>query len=261
MSSFAAPAGDDVDGVDASHPGRELRRRADDLDIDVDRRGDLTRRPIDRHAGHGECLTHARTHGPELEEVEEALHVIEVRRDRHFCGIEVDRRVVPQSHQGLVVQSQSLVLFEGRAKFWCLLGRVGENSFEATVLIDQLGGRLLPHSGNPGQVVTRIPAKRGVGRILARRHAGLVEDARLVIQRIVGHAALVVEHLHIRITNELITVAIPRDDHYVESRVDGPIGNGRDDVVGLESGDLANDDAEGGEEFLHDSDLLTKDLG
>ena len=96
--------------------------------------------------------------------------------------------------------------------FGRLLVDVGEDPVEPAVRVDQLGRRLLPDAGHAGQVVARVAAQRRVLRVLRRRHAGALDDAGLVVERVVADAAPVVEHLDVRVLDELVGVAVAGDD-------------------------------------------------
>ena len=67
-----------------------------------------------------------------------------------------------------------------------LLVEVGEDAVEAAVGVDQLGRRLLADAGHAGQVVGRVAPQRGVLRVLRRRDAGALDDAGLVVERVVA---------------------------------------------------------------------------
>ena len=47
--------------------------------------------------------------------------------------------------------------------------------------------------------------------------AGALDDAGLVVERVVGHAAPVVEHLDVRVVDELVRVAVAGDDDDVDA--------------------------------------------
>ena len=78
--------------------------------------------------------------------------------------------------------------------------------------VDQLGRGLLADAGDAGQVVARVAAQRRVLGVLRGRDAGALDDAGLVVERVVGDAALVVEHLEVRVAHELVRVAVAGDD-------------------------------------------------
>ncbi len=111
--------------------------------------------------------------------------------------------------------------------------------FEAAVGGDQLRRRLLADPGYAGQVVAGVAAQARVVEVLRGRDAQApLGDARLVVEDVVGDAALVVENLDVRIEHELVRVAVAGDDHDVESLDRGLRGEGGDDVVGFDAGDL-----------------------
>ena len=104
--------------------------------------------------------------GAELEEVEQALDLGRLRRDRQRLEVDaLDRRVVPEQHQLEVLAGPLLVGDQVVAELRRLLVGVGEDAVEPAVLRDQLGRGLLPHAGNAGQVVGRVAAQRGVLRV------------------------------------------------------------------------------------------------
>ena len=179
----------------------------------------------------------------------------------HIGQVELNRSVVAQLHEELVVSRQFLVLLQSASQLGRLLGGVGEDAVEGSVLRHQLRGRLLPHARNAGQVVARVSSQGGVGRILLGSHTGLLDDAGLVVERVVGDASSVVQNPNVRIANELITVAVAGDDHDVESAVHRPVGHGGDDVVGFETRNLDHRNSEGRQDLADDSELLTKDVG
>ena len=65
----------------------------------------------------------------------------------------------------------------------------------------------------------------------------------LVVARVVGHAALDVEHPDVRVLDELVGVAVAGDDEDVVARVAALGGERGEDVVGLEAGRLEDRDA------------------
>ena len=142
------------------------------------------------------------------------------------------------------LRTRCLVLGERRPELRRQLVEVGEHAVEPAVGRDQLGGGLLPHPGNAGQVVARVAAQRGVLGVLRRRDAGAVEDAGLVVEHVVADTAAVVEHLDVRVAHELVGVAVAGDDHDVVAALDGLFGGGGDQVVGLVAGQLDHRHAE-----------------
>ena len=170
----------------------------------------------------------------ELEEVEQPLEFLRVRVDPEVGdGDVVERRVVAQDHQLEVLARPGLVFDQRRLQLGRLRVDVGEDAVEAAVLVDQLGRRLLPDAGHAGQVVAGVAAQRGVLRVERRRDAGLLLDAGLVVERVVADAAPVVEHLHVRVGDELVAVAIAGDDDHVVAVGDEQVDGRGDQVVGL----------------------------
>ena len=92
-----------------------------------------------------------------------------------------------------------------------------------------------PTPGTPGQVVGRVAPQGRVLRVERGGHAGALGDAGLVVERVVGHAPLVVEHLDVGVLDELVAVAVAGDDDDVVARVAALGGEGGDDVVRLEA--------------------------
>jgi len=142
-----------------------------------------------------------------------------------------------------------------------LLADVGEDAIETLVSCDQLGRGLLAHTGNSRQVVARVSAKCRIRRILVGAHAGLFEDACLVVQGVIGDAPLVVQNPHPGIADQLITVPITRDDDDPKATLHRLVGHRGDDVVGLEPAALDGRDPQHRENLFDDAQLLTKGVG
>ena len=84
-------------------------------------------------------------------------------------------------------------------------------------MVDQLGGGLLADPGHAREVVARVAAQRRVLGVLRRRDARALEDPGLVVERVVGDAAAVVEHLDVRVGHQLVAVAVAGDDDHVDA--------------------------------------------
>ena len=150
---------------------------------------------------------------PELEEVEQPLDLVGLGRDRQRVEVDgIERRVAAEHHHVEVLAGSLLAGGEALAELRGLLVDVGEDPVEPAVLVDQLGGRLLADARHAGQVVGRVAAQRRVLRVQRRAHAGLLLDPGLVVERVVADAAPVVEHLDVRVGDELIAVAVAGDD-------------------------------------------------
>ena len=74
-----------------------------------------------------------------------------------------------------------------------------------------------PMPGDAGEVVARVAAQRRVLRVLRGRDAGALEDPGLVVERVVGDAPPVVEHLDVRVGHQLVAVAVAGDDDHVDA--------------------------------------------
>ena len=72
-----------------------------------------------------------------------------------------------------------------------------------------------PTPGTPGRLSDGSPRSAAYCDVLRRRDAGALLDAGLVVERVVGHAPPVVEHLDVRVLDELVGVAVAGDDEDV----------------------------------------------
>jgi hypothetical protein len=168
---------------------------------------------------------------------------------------------VSEEHEVEVLASSRLVRRQVLAQLRRLLVGVGEDPVEAAVRVDELRGGLLADTRHTGKVVGIVATQRGVLRIQLRRHARAFGDPRLVVQRVVADSALVVEHLDVRILDELVAVAIAGDDDDVVAASDDGVRRRRDQVVGLPAGGLELLDAEGVEDLADETHLLSEDVG
>ncbi len=166
-----------------------------------------------------------------------------------------------QQHQLEVLAGPLFVFGQVLAQLGGLLVDVFEDAVEAAVLVDQLGGGLLPHPGHAGQVVAVVAAQRGVLHVQRRRHPGSFLDAGLVVERVVADAALVVEHLDVGVAHELVAVAVAGDDDHLVAGVDELVGGRGDQVVGLPAGQVDRCDADGVEHLADEPHLLAQDVG
>ena len=196
-----------------------------------------------------------------LEEVEQPLHFLVVGRHGESVELDLDRGVAAQRHHLEVVSRATLVLDQRRLQLRGLLTDVSEDAIEAAVLVQQLGRGLLPHPGHAFQVVTGVAAQRRVLGVERRRDTRLLLDAGLVVERVVADAALVVEHLHVWIVDELVAVAVAGDDHHVVPLHLCLLGECGEDVVGLPAGQVEHGDVERGEHLTHQPHLLAQDVG
>ena len=110
-----------------------------------------------------------------------------------------------------------------------------EDLFERPVGRHELRRRLLTDARDAGEVVARVAAERRVHGVLLRGDARTLDDPRLVVQHVVGHAASVVEDLDVRVRHELVGVPVAGDDDHVGPGLGGTRGECGDDVVGFDA--------------------------
>ena len=79
-----------------------------------------------------------------------------------------------------------------------------------------------PTPGTPGRLSDGSPRSAAYCGYCVGRDAGALDDAGLVVERVVGHAAPVVEDLDVRVLDELVGVAVAGDDDDVVARVARP---------------------------------------
>ena len=198
----------------------------------------------------------------ELEEVEEPAHFFGVGLAHAEVGrFEFQLHVADEHHHVGVAAHATFELGQARLEFGRLLVDMGKDAIDAAVFHDELRRGLLADAGHAQQVVRGVTAQRGVLHVQRRRNTSLLFDALLVVQRVVGDAAAVVEHLDEWVFDELIAVAIAGDDDRLHAGVACPGRQRGDDVVGLEA-DLFDDrDTQRLGHFAHQTHLLAQDVG
>ena len=148
----------------------------------------------------------------ELEEVEQPLDLVRVRLHHQRLGqLDRARRGAGSSPRGSCGPAPRARRATPAASGVCS-STWAKIPSSPPYVVDQLGRRLLADAGHAGQVVARVAAQRGVLRVLRRRHAGALDDAGLVVERVVADAAAVVEHLDVGVLDELVGVAVAGDD-------------------------------------------------
>ena len=195
--------------------------------------------------------------GAELQELESARDEVSVEAvPAEIFGCRVDRRISPQRHQVHIAPHVVAVSGKVLGQLRRLLPSGVEQRFHASVLVEQLGGGLLPHSGHARQVVGRVAAQRRVLHVEVRRDAGALGNARLVVERVVRDAAPVVEHSDPGVADELVHVAVAtHDQHVVAALVRLPRESGQQ-VVGFEAGTVERRDAQRLEHLAHQAELV-----
>ncbi len=148
-------------------------------------------------------------------------------------GVRVEVHIAHQRHDLQVHADLVLIADEVLAQ----LGRHrvdgGHEGLQVAVLVDELGGGLLPHPLHAWQVVRRIAAHGGVEHVVRRLHAGSLENPGLVVERVVADATAVVEHADVGVLDELVAVTVAGDDDDRVLLVTRAGGERGDHVVGL----------------------------
>ncbi len=194
--------------------------------------------------------------GSELEGVEEPAHLVGVPSTHHAIG-GLDR------HGGLRLDPREVLVeaqpIDGGLDVLLLLALqlvdVLDQRLDRAVGLHELGRRLLPHAGHPGDVVAGIPLERHVVEVLRRRDAVLLLHGLLVEHRDVADA-LSVEHHADAGAHELEEVAVRRDDGGLEALGSRAHGQRAEVVVGLVPVAHAQDrDMQGVEDLLDQAQL------
>ena len=172
-----------------------------------------------------------------------------------LSDVHVERHVAHERDEAGVAPGQVLVLLEVLAQLGRLFGHMAEDAVEVAVLVDQLGGGLLPYPRDAGQIVGGVAAQGGQEDVLVGGHAGALLNARLVVEGVVADAALVVEHPDVRVLHELVAVAVAGDDHDLAPALRRLGREGGDDVVRLEPGRLDDRDRERVHDLADDVEL------
>ena len=97
-----------------------------------------------------------------------------------------------------------------------------EELLDGAELLDELGGRLLPHPGHAGDVVGRVPLEGHVLEVLRRRDAVPLLDGRLVHEVDVGDPAPVEQDAGCAGPDELEEVTVGGDDRRVDPLLGRP---------------------------------------
>ncbi len=129
-----------------------------------------------------------------------------------------------------------------------LVGGVQQGG-EAAVRGDPLGGGLGPDAGHARQVVAGLTDERGEVGVALGRDAVLLLDGRRVHPGQLGHTLLGVQDGDVAV-DELQRVAVAGADQHLHAGRLGLRGQGRQDVVGLDAGQLDGADPEGVEHLL-----------
>ena len=176
-------------------------------------------------------------------------------------GVHLDRGVAAQHHDVGVVAHDGLVARQVGPQLRGLFVDVGEDAVETAVAVDQLGRRLLPYPGHPGQIVGWVASQGGVLGVQDRGDTGAFEDAGFVVEGVVRHAPAVVEHLDEGVFDELVGVTVPGDDDDVVAAVAAAGGQGGDEIVGFETDQLQHRQMQRFDHLTDQAHLLAQDVG
>jgi hypothetical protein len=119
----------------------------------------------------------------------------------------------------------------------------------------QGGGRLGTDPACAGEVVRRVAAQRDQVRDLRRQHAITFDHTLRVDALELGDALRRPQHVHVR-RDDLVGIAVGRQDEGVAAARLLPLRERREDVVGLEAGRAGRRDPEGREERRQLVELL-----
>ena len=195
---------DDLDDGDRSRLERAPHRRCDTPPLEADRA------PCSR-----------RSHGVRIsrndEQLLERFAVETTKRQCVELVARSARRARSASSREIAAVPAASAAIKRLAQLRRHLLDIGEDGVDVAVARDELRRGLLADPGDAGEVVGGIAAKRREERVVDRAYAGALDDARLVVEDVVGDAAPVVEHLHVRVATELVCVAVAGDDDDVGS--------------------------------------------
>ena len=198
---------------------------------------------------------------PELEVVEEAmdlvavpgLHPQRVRRlgQRHVLDQLGELAVEDDTGQVRPQRVTDLALHRVHLVDQCL---------QRPVFGDPLGGRLLPHARDAGQVVARVAAQGCEVGILPRGEPVLLQHGLRGEPGQLTDALTGVEHRDV-VTDQLQRVAVTRHHQNPVPLILGLRRERRDDVVSLEPGLRQHRDAQCAEDLFGDVDLAAELVG
>ena len=191
----------------------------------------------------------------ELEVVEQRVDLLPVPRREHQLVRGVRQRDVAH-HFGefTVEQDVRQVLAQRVTDLAADLVDVVDQADEIAVLPDPLGGGLLPHPGDAGQVVARVAAQRREVGVLRRCEPVLLLDGRGGEPGEVRDALLRVQHRD-AVGDQLERVAVAGHHQDAVPERLGLGGERGDHVVGLEAFLGHHRDAQRAEDVLGDLDL------
>ena len=118
-----------------------------------------------------------------------------------------------------------------------------------------------PTPGTPGRLSDGSPRRAAYSGYCAGVHAGPLLDAGLVVEGVVADAAPVVEHLDVRVLDQLVGVAVAGDDDDVAPRSRAWVARVAMMSSASNAGELDDRDLEGVDHLADQADLLAQDVG
>ncbi len=91
--------------------------------------------------------------------------------------------------------------------------------------------------------------------------ASAFEDSRFVVERVVAYTTLVIEHLDVRVFDQLIRITITGNHDHIVAGFFCCGGERGDDVVGLKAGHLEHRDCKRLNQLVYQPELLAQNVG
>ena len=199
--------------------------------------------------------------GAELEELEEPPQVSDIpTTDSGVCRAQGDIEVTHERYGHGVGSHPCFAGYERLSQPRCQIAEVRVQRVQVAIGGYQPGRRLFADAWHPRKVVGRIPPQRGVLGVLARCHTGPVHDAGLVVQHVVRDPATVVEHLDVRVLDQLVRVPVPRNHDYVITVRSSLCSQSGQNVIGLVTRRVDHRYAHGFDQLPHEAHLLAQDV-
>jgi hypothetical protein len=127
--------------------------------------------------------------------------------------------------------------------------------------VDELGRRLLTDPGDSWQIVGRITPQGGILGVFDGRDTRAFLDPGLVVEDVIRDASPVVQDLDVRILDKLVDVTVSCDDDHVVPTVACLRGQGGDQIVRFETGELDHRNVECVDQLTDQPHLLAEDVG
>ena len=84
-------------------------------------------------------------------------------------------------------------------------------------------------------------------------HASALQNSGFVINGVITHAAFVVQHPHMWVTDQLIAIAVASNDEHIISGFFAAPSNGGNEIITFKARHIDCVDAKGVEEFANDT--------